>query len=63
MKENEQNKRVQGTSHKVRHPLTRDVRQGAMKFCYDIFSMADDGILVLATAATIIRTKTPGEQL
>jgi hypothetical protein len=25
MKENEQNKRVQGTSHKVRHPLTRDV--------------------------------------
>jgi hypothetical protein len=27
MKINEQNKRVQGMSHKVRHPLTRDVLQ------------------------------------
>ena len=25
MKKKEQNKRVQGMSHKVRHPLTRDV--------------------------------------
>ena len=25
--EKEQNKRVQGMSHKVRHPLTRDVQQ------------------------------------
>jgi hypothetical protein len=28
MKKKEQNKRVQGMSHKVRHPLTRDVRRG-----------------------------------
>ena len=43
--------------------LNRDVRQDAMKFCYDRLSMAYDENLTLATLAPIIRTKTPGEQL
>jgi hypothetical protein len=58
-----QNNRLQRTSHKVRRPLNRDVRQDAMKFCYDSLSMAYDENLTLATLAPIIRTKTPGEQL